>query len=50
MDNVGTQNKTLIITPENKGAYSHCIEGNQTLMSEIVFDWLDDLFDSKKAK
>ncbi len=50
MDNVGTQNKTLVITPENEGASSHCIGENRTLMSEIVFDWLDDLFDSKKAK
>ncbi len=50
MDNVGTQNKTLIITPEDEGASSHCIGENRTLMSEIVFDWLDDLFDSKKEK
>ncbi len=50
MDNVGTHNKTLVITPEDEGASSHCIGENRTLMSEIVFDWLDDLFDSKKEK
>jgi len=47
MDKVGTQNKTLVITPENEGASSHCIGENRTLMAEIVFDWLDDLFDIK---
>ena len=44
MDRVGTKNKTLVITPEDEGASSHCIGENRTLMSEIVFDWLDDLF------
>ncbi len=45
MEKVGTHNKTLVITPENEGASSHCIGENRTLMAEIVFDWLDELFD-----
>jgi hypothetical protein len=44
MNKVGTKNKTLVITPENEGASSHCIGENRTLMAEVVFDWLDDLF------
>ena len=50
LNKVGTQNKTLVITPENEGASSHCIGENRTLMAQIVFDWLDNLFDSKKKK
>ncbi|MCK5851961.1 alpha/beta hydrolase [bacterium] len=44
MDNVGTKNKKLVITPENEGASSHCIGENRTLMAEILFDWLDEVF------
>jgi len=50
MDKVGTENKTLVITPENEGASSHCIGENRTLMAETVFDWLDALFGDKKAR
>ncbi|MCK5851217.1 MAG: alpha/beta hydrolase, partial [Kiritimatiellae bacterium] len=50
LNKVGTQNKTLVITPENEGASSHCIGENRTLMAEIVFDWLDDLFGCKEKK
>jgi len=48
MDKVGTENKTLVITPEDEGASSHCIGENRTLMAEVVFDWIDDLFGDKK--
>ena len=44
LDNLGTQNKTIVITPENEGASSHCIGENRTLMSEVLFDWLDGIF------
>ena len=50
MDKVGTKNKTLVITPENEGASSHCIGENRTLMAQVVFDWLDDLFGHGREK
>ncbi|MFH1627168.1 MAG: alpha/beta hydrolase [Pseudomonadota bacterium] len=50
MDKVGTENKTLLITPEDEGASSHCIGENRTLMAELVFDWLDDLYGDKRKK
>lgn len=37
-------NKKLVVTPEDLGASSHCIGENRSLMSEIVFNWLDDTF------
>jgi alpha-beta hydrolase superfamily lysophospholipase len=50
MNKVGTKNKTLVITPENEGASSHCIGENRTLMAQVVFDWLDDLFGHNRKK
>lgn len=44
MDKVGTEDKTLVVTPEDEGASSHCIGENRTLMAGMVFDWLDDRF------
>ncbi|KMY67178.1 hypothetical protein AAU61_13565 [Desulfocarbo indianensis] len=37
-------NKKLVVTPEDLGASSHCVGENRSLMSEIVFNWLDETF------
>jgi hypothetical protein len=37
--------KQMIISPEKEGATSHCIFENRSVMSQIVFDWLDKIFD-----
>ncbi|MCF8034565.1 MAG: alpha/beta hydrolase [Desulfarculaceae bacterium] len=34
----------LVITKLEQGASSHCIGGNRTLMSQVLFDWLDEVF------
>ncbi|CAG37018.1 alpha/beta hydrolase family protein [Desulfotalea psychrophila] len=44
MAKLGSKNKTLIVTPEDEGASSHCIGENRSLMAELVFDWLDELW------
>lgn len=36
--------KRLVVTPADEGAASHCIMENRSLMSQIVFDWLDEIF------
>ena len=36
--------KKLVVTPEDLGASSHCIGENRSLMSEVVFNWLDEVF------
>jgi alpha-beta hydrolase superfamily lysophospholipase len=36
--------KKLVITRANEGASAHCLAENRSLMSQIVFDWLDELF------
>jgi alpha-beta hydrolase superfamily lysophospholipase len=34
----------LVVTAFEEGASSHCIGENRSLMGEILFDWLDDVF------
>ncbi len=36
--------KKFVMTRVDQGASSHCIGGNRSLMSELVFDWLDEIF------
>lgn len=42
--------KQLVITRADEGASSHCLAENRSLMSQIVFDWLDELFQEAKPK
>jgi hypothetical protein len=35
----------LVITPRNEGADSHALGTNLSLMGQVVFDWLDEVFD-----
>ncbi len=35
----------LIIAPANEGGAHHCQADNLALMSSLVFDWLDEIFD-----
>lgn len=35
--------KKFVMTRTDEGASSHCIGGNRSLMSEVVFDWLDEV-------
>jgi len=44
MDGFRNPKKKLIITPDNEGASSHCVMDNRSLMSQELFDWLDEIF------
>ena len=50
LDALPNPNKKMIVTPLNEGASSHCIGDNRSLMSQFVFDWLDELFDGTRKK
>lgn len=39
-----TPRKELVVTPRDEGADTHAIGTNLSLMSQIVFDWLDETF------
>jgi len=34
----------MVITPVEEGASNHCIMENRSLMSQELFDWLDEVF------
>ena len=38
--------KKLVVLPQDEGADSHAIGTNLSLMSQTVFDWLDEVLDS----
>jgi len=39
-------NHKLVVMPQDEGADSHAIDTNLSLMSQVVFDWLDDVLDA----
>ena len=44
MENLHSPRKNLVITPADEGAANHCVMENRSLMSQVVFDWLDETF------
>jgi pimeloyl-ACP methyl ester carboxylesterase len=44
MDNFPNPMKKMIITPTTEGATNHCVMENRSLVSQVLFDWLDDVF------
>ena len=42
-DNFPNPLTKLVITPTNEGATNHCIMENRNLMSQVLFDWLDEV-------
>ena len=49
IDEATSNHKQLIVTPTDEGAATHAIGTNLSLMSQLVFDWLDDVFDDESA-
>jgi hypothetical protein len=45
MAKIANPNKKIVITPADEGADSHAAGTNLSLVSEIVFDWLDEVFE-----
>ncbi len=43
LEQIANQHNQLIITPQNEGADSHAVGTNLSLMSQLVFDWLDEV-------
>jgi pimeloyl-ACP methyl ester carboxylesterase len=50
LDNLSNPRKKLVVTPSSEGAANHCVMENRSLMSQVVFDWLDELFREAKPK
>lgn len=45
LDNFPDARSTLVVTPSNEGATNHCIMENRSLVGQVVFDWLDMVFE-----
>jgi hypothetical protein len=50
MDNLPNPRKKFVVTPASEGAANHCVMENRSLMSQVVFDWLDELFPAAPPK
>ena len=46
LENLASPRKNLVITPAVEGAANHCVMENRSLMSQVVFDWLDETFET----
>lgn len=44
MDNFPNPMKKIVITPTVEGATNHCVMENRSLVSQVLFDWLDEVF------
>jgi pimeloyl-ACP methyl ester carboxylesterase len=44
MDNFPNPMKKMVITPTTEGATNHCVMENRSLVGQVLFDWLDDVF------
>jgi pimeloyl-ACP methyl ester carboxylesterase len=44
LEKLANPNKKLVVSPLDEGASNHVIMENRALMSQVVFDWLDDVF------
>ncbi|MCX5890380.1 MAG: alpha/beta hydrolase, partial [Deltaproteobacteria bacterium] len=50
LDKLPNPRKKLVVTPASEGAANHCVMENRSLMSQVVFDWLDELFQAAPPK
>ena len=44
MDSLPNPMKKLVITPSSEGASNHCIMENRSIVGQVLFDWLDEVF------
>ncbi len=50
LENLPNPRKKLVVAPASEGAANHCVMENRSLMSQVVFDWLDELFQAAPPK
>jgi pimeloyl-ACP methyl ester carboxylesterase len=50
MDGLPNLNKKMVITPADEGASNHCLLENRSVMSQVLFDWLDPTLAVNKAR
>ncbi len=50
MEKLSNPGKRLVVTPAAEGASNHCVMENRSLMSQELFDWLDETFEEAGTK
>jgi hypothetical protein len=50
LDNLPNPRKKLVVAPAQEGAANHCVMENRSLMSQVVFDWLDEVFSTAQPQ
>jgi len=45
IEGVSNPRKKLVVTSQEVGASSHCLSENRSIMSQVVFDWFDEIFE-----
>lgn len=44
LDGFKDKRSELVVTPSDEGATNHCIMENRSIVGQVVFDWLDEVF------
>ncbi len=50
MDGLPNPLKKMVVTPADEGASNHCLLENRSVMSQVLFDWLDDTLKTIKPR
>lgn len=50
MDGLPNPIKKMVVTPANEGASNHCLLENRSVMSQVLFDWMDDTLEIIKPR
>ncbi|MBU2547267.1 MAG: alpha/beta hydrolase, partial [Proteobacteria bacterium] len=49
IEKLANPRKKFVVAPANEGASNHCITENRSVMSQVVLDWLDEVWQDGKA-
>ena len=44
IDGFRDKRSAMVVTPSDEGATNHCIMENRSIVGQVVFDWLDEIF------
>ncbi|MCJ8499741.1 alpha/beta hydrolase family protein [Desulfatitalea alkaliphila] len=50
IDNFPNPLKKMVVTPSDEGASNHCVMENSSLIGQVLFDWLDEVFARQELK
>ncbi|WP_419786560.1 alpha/beta hydrolase [Pseudodesulfovibrio sp.] len=45
IDGFQDKRSKMVVTPSDEGASNHCLMENRSIVGQVVFDWMDEIFD-----